>query len=258
MNWKIKAALQLCLSNIPFGERFNYVLQRCVTRSLPGSDTHFLSQTSTARKHREIADKYCSRPIKECVFYEFGAGWELIIPLAFYAFGVENQILVDIRNLLRGNLINSTIEKFQQLGSNLGLDREPHHFLPSGCSLLLPLSKYYGIQYLAPYDARNTGIDACSIDFITSTNTLEHIPPKDIQMILKECHHLLKDDGVMSFFVDYSDHYAHFDRTITVYNFLQHSEKQWSLFSPSLHYQNRLRHRDYLDLFHKTGFEVVD
>ena len=226
MNWKIKAAIQLCLSKYTFGERLNYLLQRYVTRSLPGSDTCFLSQTSTARKHMEIANKYCSRPIKECVFYEFGAGWELIIPLAFYTFGVENQILVDIRNLLRSNLINSTIEKFQRMGSNLGLDREPHHFLPSGCSLLLPLSKYYGIKYLAPYDARNTGIDACSIDFITSTNTLEHIPPKDIQMILKECHRLLKDDGVMSFFIDYSDHYSHFDRTITVYNFLQYSEKQ--------------------------------
>lgn len=197
-------------------------------------------------------------PLKELCFYEFGAGWDLVIPLAFYAFGVENQLLVDIRNLLRVNLINNTIEKFQRMGSNLGIAREPNYFLPSGCSLLSPLSKYYGIQYLAPCDARNTSIDACSIDFITSTNTLEHIPPKDIQIILNECHRLLKDDGVMSFFIDYSDHYAHFDRTITVYNFLQYSEKQWLLFSPTLHYQNRLRHQDYLNLFQNAGFEMVD
>ncbi|MCF6153717.1 MAG: hypothetical protein E3K36_00380 [Candidatus Brocadia sp.] len=46
--------------------------------------------------------------------------------------------------------------------------------------------------------------------------------------------------------------------TLTIYNFLQYSERQWSPFSPTLHYQNRLRHRDYLDLFYEAGFEIVD
>jgi hypothetical protein len=34
-------------------------------------------------------------------FYEFGAGWDLLVPLSYYVFGVERQTLVDIRRNVR-------------------------------------------------------------------------------------------------------------------------------------------------------------
>ena len=40
MNWKYKAALQLAVSHLPFGERLNHLLQRHLTKSLPTSDGH--------------------------------------------------------------------------------------------------------------------------------------------------------------------------------------------------------------------------
>lgn len=94
--------------------------------------------------------------------------------------------------------------------------------------------------------------------FIPSTNIMEHIPPYDIEGILRECHRLLKDDGLISFRIDYKDHYSYFDSNISIYNFLQYSDKKWVLFNPKLHYQNRLRHKDYLCLFNKMGFSIVD
>src|SRR5262249_18170743 len=97
-----------------------------------------------------------------------------------------------------------------------------------------------------------------SVDYITSTNTLEHIPPNEIAAILRECHRLLPPEGLMSFRVDYQDHYSYFDRGISAYNFLQYSEHTWKWCSPSLHYQNRLRHCDYLRLYEEAGFEVVE
>ena len=68
----------------------------------------------------------------------------------------------------------------------------------------------------------------------------------------------MRDDGLMSVLIDYDDHYSYFDSTISPYNYLQYSDRMWSLFSPALHYQNRLRHRDYLELFQSAGFHVVE
>lgn len=114
------------------------------------------------------------------------------------------------------------------------------------------------IDYRTPCNARTTGLDLGSIDCITSTNTLEHIPPQDIHAILRECYRLLRDDGFMSFRIDYQDHYSYFDSSISVYNFLQYSNKAWRFFSPALQYQNRLRHKDYLELFQSVGFEIIE
>ena len=260
MNWKCKALLKLVFSNVPFGEGLNYFFQRHVTRSLPTGDAEFVSIVSSAKEHIDIFNQYSSRGLREVTFYEFGVGWDLLIPLAFYAFGVERQILVDIRNLLRLKLVNNTIEKFRRMDLDLRLLRKPERYV-SGRSqrdFCSSLKECYGIEYRAPCDARHTGLAQGSIDCITSTNTLEHIPPEDIPAILVECRRILQDHGLMSFRVDYQDHYSYFDTGITVYNFLKYSDKTWRLFSPALHYQNRLRHRDYLDLFQAAGFEVVE
>jgi hypothetical protein len=73
-----------------------------------------------------------------------------------------------------------------------------------------------------------------------------------------ECRRLLSAAGVMSLLIDYTDHYAYFDSTISLYNYLQYSDSTWAPFSPSLHYQNRLRHRDYVDLLGEAGFQLVE
>ena len=62
----------------------------------------------------------------------------------------------------------------------------------------------------------------------------------------------------MSFIIDYCDHYSYFDKNISAYNFLRYPDSTWRLFNPSLHYQNRLRHRDYLDLIKSAGFEILE
>jgi SAM-dependent methyltransferase len=212
---------------------------------------------SSAKKHIGAAKEFLKCQLNEAIFYEFGAGWNLVIPLAFYACGAERQILVDIRNLLRSKLVNDSIEKFQRIALDKTLLRKPNQFLNKKHDFLISLEKYYGIEYRAPCDARNTGLETCSVDFVTSTNILEHIHPQGIQAILRECHRILKDDGIVSLFIDYKDHYAYFDRAISVYNFLRYSDRVWAFLNPALHYQNRLRHRDYLKIFEREGFEIL-
>jgi SAM-dependent methyltransferase len=258
MNWKYKALLQLAFSKVPYGERINYFFQRCVTRSLPTDDAKVPIIVSNAKEHIDVVRKYLERPLGEIVFYEFGAGWDLMIPLAFYSFGVECQILVDIRPLVMPTLVNNTIKQFLRLRHDFGFIRKPDRFLDRGHAFPTQLREYYGIEYRAPCDARHTGFKTSSIDCITSTNTLEHISTQDIQAILRECYRILRDDGLMSFRIDYQDHYSYFDSSISVYNFLRYSDKVWAFFSPVLHYQNRLRHQDYLKIFDEWGFKVIE
>ena len=258
MNWRYKAVLQGVFSNLPGGERLNYLCQRWITKSLPTRDDKFSAIVSHAEEHVRMFRKHGTRELGHATFYEFGAGWDLMIPFAFYAFGAGRQKLVDLRNLLRVELVNDTIDKFNSVPLSMKLMRSPNQPLPRDRRFLALLESIYGIQFHAPCDARATGFPADSIYFISSTNTLEHIAPVDIRAILLECHKLLRNDGVMSFRVDYQDHYAYFDSGISVYNFLRYSSKQWRFYKPRLHYQNRLRHKDYLRMVKETGFSVLE
>src|SRR5690242_5355407 len=146
MRWVAKAALQRGLGLLPQGERLNYLFQRHVARSLPGGEPVVRRKLARARQHLDAF----GRPVEDAVFYEFGAGWDLAIPLSYASLGVERQVVVDIRPSARVELVNETIGLLE-----LG---EP-------VSSLAELQDRFGITYLAPRDARATGLDAGSIDF---------------------------------------------------------------------------------------------
>ena len=260
MRWQAKAALMQVFSRLPLGQDLHYLAQRRVTRSLPLSDTKFVPIFNYAKKHLDALRRHSATRLEDAHFYEFGAGFELAIPLSFYALGAASQVLVDIRKLVRVELVNETIRSLKRIGHQDHLCRVPEDFLndhhPGGWIQLL--EHWYGIRYLSPCDARNTRLETGSFDFVTSTNTLEHIPGADIGLILRECRRLLKKDGIVSFIIDYQDHYSYSDPKITPYNFLKYTDSMWRWYSPAFHYQNRLRHKDYLRLIQEAGFEIIE
>ena len=252
MDWRMKAALQNVFSRVPGGESLNHLFQKYVTRTLPIDARRLTEIVQRAARHLEALGRHRHKPRAGDVFYEFGAGWDLASPLGFWANGVEHQLLIDIRDLLRLDVLNHTIGLFALV--DLPLARRPGAPLPNRAALLTD----FGIDFRAPRDARATRLVDGSVDVITSSNVLEHIPPSDLAAILRECHRILADDGHMSMLVDYQDHYSYFDSQITPYNFLRFSDRTWRLFNPSLHYQNRLRHSDYVRLFEEAGFRILE
>ena len=116
----------------------------------------------------------------------------------------------------------------------------------------------YGIEYRAPHDAAKTDFNDKTLDACISTNTLEHIPKESINSIFSELYRTLKDDGIVSAKIDYSDHYAHTDRTISELNYLKFDENSWKRYNHKCHYQNRLRHYDYVEIFNRCGFVVIE
>jgi hypothetical protein len=97
-NWLIKAFIQKFLCYLPKGENWNYILQRYITKNLPINDEKFFNKVSTATDHLNYFTKYgLVNELPKAHFYEFGAGWDLAIPLTYYYMGIEHQTIVDIR-----------------------------------------------------------------------------------------------------------------------------------------------------------------
>src|SRR3982074_2853168 len=108
MNWRVKAFLQQLLSRVPQGERLNNFLQRHVTRSLPTGVGSCAVIVWQAWEHVRTIARRCRRALGDSVFYEFGAGWDLMIPLAYYGLRVNRQILVNYPPPLWPGLAHTT------------------------------------------------------------------------------------------------------------------------------------------------------
>ncbi len=257
MNYKYKCLLQRIFSNIPKGELVNYFFQKYITKSFPPRNDEFLKKVNVAFQHYKNFVDYNQLKSKTHKYYEFGAGWSLTIPISmtFLDFDV---FCIDIRKLIITELINDCIEKFEVNENKLPfkLPKEEDRKIVNE-NILIYLRDRYRLNYDAPVDARNTGFEDNSFDFISSTVTLEHIPKDDILLILRECYRILNVGGIVSMTIDYEDHWSYFDRSISIYNFLKFSSKKWEKFNPALHYQNRLRHSDYIKIISQTGFNVI-
>lgn len=250
MNWRTKSRVIGAVERMPFSATIYYLLQRFVTRSVPRPGSSIEQVIAHERRHLESFSLHTGRSTPRMVF-EFGAGWDLCGAVVRAGLGVGHQRMVDLHRLASTSQINHVI-KWLNLHGRLA---KP---LPTVTDVDGGLTSANGIQYTAPFDARDTGYEADSVDLIVSTNTLEHIPENDIHLILRECRRILSPDGIMSMKIDYSDHYSHADSAIGPYNFLQFSSEEWRRYDHDNHYQNRLRHCDFRRLFIEEGFTILN
>ena len=184
---------------------------------------------------------------------EFGAGPNLLATLLLSNAGAIEVLAYDIERLASVEQVNYVIGQLRDLVPGNWPD-----IVPDIVDLDEDLRRNYRIRYCAPGDARKTGLPAGSVDFICSTSTLEHIPGGEIAAILSECRRLASSHALFSFIVDYHDHYATADSAISRFNFYRYSARQWRWFNPSNHYQNRLRHSDYAQIFGEQNLNTID
>lgn len=237
--WKLKSFVfgVVDFFNAP---RILYFLQKHVTkRSRVGT----LNVSPIWQKHKYYLNKYNALG----QVFEFGAG-KTVAQNLFLSDAVCKQMVVDLNPMIDLDLVEAVriqISKLVNLKSKIKIET------------VLDLASY-GIEYRAPYDAAQTDFDEKSLDACISTNTLEHIPEESIISIFSELFRTLKDDGIISASIDYSDHYAHGDKTISMLNYLKFDQNRWKKYNHNCHYQNRLRHYDYLKIFKKCGFSVIE
>lgn len=88
MDFRIKNMCFKILEAAPFGKDIYYVIQRNITGKLRQSDVIFINNYwSKVHSHEEYIEKYGKTKRKDAVFFEFGAGWDLLAPIGFSVMG---------------------------------------------------------------------------------------------------------------------------------------------------------------------------
>jgi SAM-dependent methyltransferase len=250
MHWKLKSLAHHALLFLPSGAFAYRFAQRHVTgryfpRFGPQDIRPYLYHIENFRRVG-IAN--------ESTALEFGGGANLLAPLLLSAAGARRVLVYDLSRLATVAQVNDAIRQLREQG----FESCNSPAWPPIANLDSDLASLYRIDYRAPGDARSTGLEALSISLVYSTSTLEHIPAPQIRQILRESSRVLRPDGMMSFIIDYHDHYSTADPSITRFNFLRYEDAAWKRFNPSNHFQNRLRHSDYEQLFAEAGLVPIE
>lgn len=257
--------LQAGLAMLPGGEKINHQLQKiyrgerafCVDESVK----------ECAAMKEMLARNGCL-DLRGLRMVELGTGWQPTVPLLLTCYcGAEKVVTFDHVRHVRCELVRGVFRQFSArqafIRSCLGdwqgaVDGCRPDFRGSGCGLNSLLSSC-AVDYRAPADAAASGLPAGSVDVFFSNKVLEHVPQKALPAICGEAFRVLKPGGYFYNFIGMIDHYAYFDRSLSWVNCLRYPDWAWKLLAQNrISYQNRLRHRDYLDLMKEGGFRILE
>ncbi len=262
--WRLKAVVQKTISYLPFSKKINYAFQKYVTRGVNLTADYFEDRLGHCRSHIEAFARH-SPVVDGFLHLELGTGWYPVVPLGMFLCGARSIITVDLSRLMDRSKFLAAVKKYTEYQSQgklkqlLPYMREERmarlQKLAAGDTSFEELLKRSGINYLVA-DARKLPLEKNSADLITSNNTFEHIYPDILKGILQEFKRISKKGGVQSHFIDMSDHFAHLDRSITIYNYLQFSPKQWGRIDNSIQPQNRMRITHYRKLYADLGIPI--
>ena len=261
--WIVKATIQGALSLLPDAQRWNRVLQTHFTRSIELSDERFLAKWRQAERHVEDWENHHGAFAGTNVL-ELGTSWLPIVPLAMVLNGAGRVVSVDLQDLLTDECAMATLGRVDKLITSGAVQLRSSRALARFRAVLQTASTRTGRELLSDLgitcilgDARRLELQAGSVDLFVSNNTFEHIPGEILTGILREFARVASPRALGSHHVDMADHYAQFDRSLSVYNFLRYSDATWRLINNRLQYQNRLRLTDFRAIQRAAGWNVV-
>ena len=266
--WVVKAVVQKIISYLPYKYKINYFLQRNVTGGAILNDAYFEQKFRHFSDHVQYLDRLGAFDFKKADILEVGTGWYPIIPIGFFLLGSPNVHSIDVAPLVNLENIKQTIRFYLKRRSRLSeLGSISFSEMRWGklAHLYEQMDELTWTQVLQQLhlDIRTgsqayDGIVSGSVHYVCSNNTLEHVYPDDLRKIFRHFKRVLHEDGLMSHFIDMTDHYAHFDPSISVYHFLRFSTAQWNIINNSIQPMNRLRLYEYMELFDQLGFLQLD
>lgn len=259
----LKAAAVALLSVVPAGGHLAAVARKHVTRSLQLSQRAARAKFArTARHLRHFAEAHgagVGPPERGMVALELGTGWHPVAPVSAFLLGVDHVFTVDIMAHLGWGEVQSTLLTLRDLARRGEIDALPSRVARLDDALArtnldealaeVGVSRFVG-------DARRVSFPR-PVDLVFSNNTLEHIPSPTIAEMFQHFHQVGSPRAVMSHWIDMSDHYSEFDPRIGPYHFLRFSAQGFRLINGPVHYQNRLRHSDYVRLHRDNGWLIT-
>lgn len=265
--WVLKAIVQKSISFLPYKHRINFLFQKYITKGVNLTGPYFEDRLTHYKHHSQFQEKY-KQTLRGISILELGTGWHPVVPIGFFLTGANRIYTVDISQLTDRQKVLDTIAFFLQYQK----DGRLIHFcraLPERLEKLEAiiddqknydwplLAEALNLHYLV-VDARNLPLEDHSVDLITSNNTFEHVHAAVLRDILLSFKRVLKPNGLMSHFIDMSDHFAHLDQNISIYNFLRFSERQWQWIDNSIQPQNRWRIPQFRELYKKVEIPITE
>lgn len=242
INWKLKSVIYKILYFFKLKKTLFFIQKKITKRSDIKID-EIIFYWNSHLNHIENN--------KSVKVLEFGAGKSLVQNI-FLSYKTNNKIeqtLIDISEMLDLDLFNKANEQISKI---LGAERKPF------ANNFSDLKKNYNISYMAPISLNEIKERKLLFDACISSTALEHFSKKDLEETFTVLKKIVKENGIISALIDYSDHYSHTDKKIDDLNFLQFNDVEWKKYNNSFLFQNRLRHQDYRDLFRKMNYEIVN
>ena len=265
MKWKQKSRIQNLIAKLP--SNLSYATYYFFQRNFGGLRNvnpigHLMAGIKIATIIRQQGQTIDSK-----TFLEIGTGHQINLPIALWLAGASRIITVDLNPYLKEELVfdgisymrnhQQEIEKlFEEVESPVFAERLSQlNRVEENLQRLLAMTN---IQYLAPADATCLHLESRSVDYHVSYTTLEHISVETLGSILREGKRLLRQRGLFVHCIDFSDHFSHSDRTISMINFLQFSEEEWKHWAGNRYfYQNRLRVDDFARLCRDKDLKIL-
>lgn len=267
-HWLIKLAIQRGISLLPKSHKWNELFQKHITRSLELTPDRFEERVRFCSTHLEHLRQFGCAQTENFSVLEVGTGWYPVVPLGLFLCGAGKISTYDIAPLLTPQRVGRTLRMFDEYERRSALNTLLPGVVPERLAQLRSIAPEAERQPAAPtlaalniharvQDAQNTGLESASIDLSVSTGVLEYIPHKPLVNILAEFQRVGRPGSVTSHYLNLIDQYWYFDRSITPFNFLRFTGRQWKYFNSPLTWLNRLRISDYRELLGEAGFEVV-
>ena len=264
----LKAVVQKGISFLPARERINYWFQKNITKGVLLTDEHFGYKIEHASDHMRFFSENKKFKKETARILELGTGWYPIVPIALFLSGYNMIVSVDLSGWLTKKGQLTAIEKFMEWRSKGKLDKLLLHIDEHRWAVLKSILEqqssisYKEINKRIGLEARvenlfETTLENHSFEYICSNNTFEHVHAPVLKKILEKFRDLIKPGGTMSHFIDMSDHFAHFDSSINIYNFLKYSKAAWQRIDNDIQPQNRLRFVDYKKMYDELGIPIT-
>jgi hypothetical protein len=268
VRWLAKSALQNAISVLPGGVAVNGLLQRFGTGSVVMTPERVVARlVRVGGRHVEHQRRFGEQPLEQSTVVEVGTGFVPLLPVGLFLAGAAAVHTYDVARLSNTARTSDLLHQIVAAADSGALERECPWTLPDRLARLReiaadppidldPLLAAMGITYHVG-DATQSGLDARSVELFVTNNVFEHVPAGVISALLAEAHRTGVPGALLSHHIDLRDHYAKFDRTVSVYNSLRYSSRQWRYLNSRMEPQNRLRHSDYVRLVDEAGFDIM-
>ena len=265
MHWRWRAAALRSLGRAPGGR---WLYQRLQQLAGQHRRPEFVRRQLEwqARLARGLAER--GAELEGARVAEVGTGW---VPLAAVGFWLCGAARVDTYDIDRWLLPETFAKALGWIATNRGELRELWRPFTAPAALDERLDRLAelagdperllaaaGIRYHAPADARATGLADGSVDLHVSMQVLEHVAAEHLPEIHREAARVLEPGGWSAHQIDPTDHFSHFDPSITAIHFLRFDEAEWrQIVDRSLASHNRLRCHQHEEALAAGGLEVM-